>query len=280
MGCAIRGRIGRPRGRPGRPRGGFTLIELLVVVAIIALLVGILTPALGHARELARRSICGSNLRGVCTALATYATEYGQYPFVENEGDWHVEIGSNRDVRPGAAAGGGRAPTSCLYLLVRGGMAPAGLFVCPSSNESADSATSGDFWDFEDGTAVSYSLMHPGGDGRQFRGDFRGPILGDASPYFDPATGLRNETTLVDLSADDVDPEAGNSPNHAGSGQNLSLVGGSTTWHTRADAGLSGDNIYTRADGDEGADPAGAVPLGPNDPSQGPNGEQDSYLVP
>ena len=40
---------------------GFTLIELLVVVAIIAVLVAVLLPALGLARELARRSLCGSN---------------------------------------------------------------------------------------------------------------------------------------------------------------------------------------------------------------------------
>ena len=55
---------------------GFTLIELLVVVAIIALLIGILLPALGAARMQGRLSVCGSRLQQIGIGVLAYQADY------------------------------------------------------------------------------------------------------------------------------------------------------------------------------------------------------------
>ncbi|MGC9454920.1 MAG: type II secretion system protein [Phycisphaerae bacterium] len=62
-----------------RKRSGFTLIELLVVIAIIALLMSILMPALGQAREQARKVVCLTNLSGLGKAFNMYAQDYREY---------------------------------------------------------------------------------------------------------------------------------------------------------------------------------------------------------
>jgi prepilin-type N-terminal cleavage/methylation domain-containing protein len=59
-----------------RSRKGFTIIELLVVISIIALLVGILLPAIGKARDNARVNVSKNNLRQIGTALKTYASDW------------------------------------------------------------------------------------------------------------------------------------------------------------------------------------------------------------
>lgn len=70
-------------------RRGFTLIELLVVVAIIAVLAAMLLPALGSAREKARRSKCLSNLHQIALAVQMYVNDHdGRMPFLE----WNTQF--------------------------------------------------------------------------------------------------------------------------------------------------------------------------------------------
>jgi len=86
-------------------RGAFTLIELLVVVAVIALLISILMPALSNAREQARAAKCLAHLRTLGQGLSIYASEYrdvlppGRLPKID-ECNAYADMFGRRKYRP------------------------------------------------------------------------------------------------------------------------------------------------------------------------------------
>lgn len=120
----------------------FTLIELLVVIAIIAILAGMLLPALNKARDKAKDTKCASNLRQVGSYLQMYTTENKDISPNANGNISNTYSGKWQDVLLPYSNPGIAVADNAFLQSIGGKSRPRGVFFCPSSFDYTPSTES------------------------------------------------------------------------------------------------------------------------------------------
>jgi prepilin-type N-terminal cleavage/methylation domain-containing protein len=265
-------------------RKGFTLVELLVVIAIIALLMGILMPALARVRQLAFRMTCGTNLSGIGKAMLIYANDYeDELPKAggrTNTWAWAVPdwTALTRRMAFGIAANNGTGTatvTSNFYLLVKYAEVTPKQFVCKGETDAKEFKLSEvsvkpnradfeliDAWDFGPALSASehpsqycsYSYHHPFKNySLTISAEPTMAVAADRNPWIADTTRI-----WTDFIPDESDvaqgangtsdtARVGNSDAHQGDGQNVLFLDSHVGFEKRAYCGTENDNIYTRA---------------------------------
>jgi len=201
----------------GRSDRAFTLIELLVVIAIIAVLAGLLAPALTRARETARRTNCLNNIRQVGLSIKQYAIE-------------------NNDSYPTGAT-----VKAVLGHLTNGYMSASKAYTCPSGTKKAGNPTT-----FTSNN-ISYLVVvgdATGDTGLTEKLSADNPVILDE----DLTTSETSSTSAVISSITSVNDACSNlwsttSP-HKSDGGNVFYIDGRVTWNKRLLCGVDGTNGF------------------------------------
>jgi len=259
-----------------RKKKGFTLVELLVVIAIIALLMGILMPALARVRQIAFRMTCGTNLSGIGKAMLIYANDYEDE--LPRAGGTNTALGGtvrwdaiDRFLAYGLnnqGQGGNATISSSFYLLVKYAEVTPKSFVCKGDSGTSEFKLADypnrdpacveliNAWDFggDPKKHCSYAYHLPYGlyalttasePGMAVAAD-RNPWISTAGADFkQPFTNFRPDIPPHNGSTDAA--RFGNAITHQEDGQNVLFMDSHVEFEKRSYCGLENDNIYTLA---------------------------------
>jgi len=260
-----------------KKKKGFTLVELLVVIAIIALLMGILMPALARVRQIAYRLYCGTNLSGIGKAMMIYANDYDdEMPraggpsstlgpttaFAANTRRAAFGLGAAPDY-----AGGEASITAAFYTLIKYAEVTPKQYLCKGDSGVTGFKTSTygvtgkdliDLWDFgrpPDTTHpgpqlhCSYAYHMPYGIFALTSQSEAGMALAaDPNPWQKSANTVPR-TTFGDFvpppDGDREEVKKGNAIPHQFEGQNVLFMDIHVKFEKSSACGINDDNIYT-----------------------------------
>ncbi len=228
------------RGHVETTRRAFSLPDLFWIIFIILLLVAILLPSLSREREITKRAVCSTNLRGLAQACKIYSNDnqdwYPHHPYFQAKPDpekprdhgvqWVGTMGSNdflKITESSMMSPKKNHPSRSLFMFVIDGTCTAKQFLCPSAGDAEDdlrnytnnvsvaSQPGADRFDFAGYHCLSYGYQLPYGPKAKPNEnlDPRMVIMADKGPYYTVGgEGLPGTHTIRDQRSNVEPPQA------------------------------------------------------------------------